>query len=309
MNFRVFQVGPFLFLTDDADASLATEEARRKSAQAETVILWASGSGITGETLVFDSQRKLQNSTIVGHSEFGLSVSAGAELSFDEDEQALVVAGAGITARLGALLKDAEMPVRGDRFRIRCNAENAGLVEFELEREAPFNASFRYFYGPKGSLNRLVYPAFPNLAFANPVGGPQRVQVCAVTNLRRVLMPQASAQYPSCFRTPLGLEVALGTTESSAFVLAYDPMVKEYYAVLDGQWTTNIQGAQGSTGQPPRMDLMLGTSGLEYAKTSAEWLLEWRSGGPAYAPFFAAGLTAVGPTALVSRITTGWTKK
>jgi len=263
-------------------------------------LLWANRSGITGEILPFNSERKLQESALVGYKEFGLYVSEGAQFSFDEEEQALVLAGGEITAQLGALsttTAEAERHVRDSRFLIRCGPESAGTVEFEVEGNLPVDASFRYFYGPASALRRLVYPVSPS-----GQAGALRIQVCAALNVRRVLMPAASGasvRYRSCYRTPLGLEIDLGMTKDSGFVFPYDPVTREFYPVLDGPWTMNVHGA---TVQPPRIDVMLGTSGLEYAKTSPEWVVEWRSGGPAYAPFFAAGLTAVGPTALVSRI-------
>ena len=264
-------------------------------------MLWADKSGITGEILSFDSGHRLLRAARLGFDDFGVQIPEGTQLTFDEQNGELVLSGGGMKATLEGLRSQsggAAAPLRNDRMRILCGGAGAGTAEFEVEGQGLTDASVRYFYGPAGALQRLVYPVFPS---AQQI--PLRIQVCAATNLRRAVIPAApgsSIRYPSCFRTPLGLEIELGTTGDSAIVYAYDPVESGYYPILDGHWSTRLRGA---TVQPPRIDLMLGTSGLEYAKTSAESLVGWRYGGPAYAPFFAAGMTAVGATALVSGIT------
>ena len=277
--------GCIAFVTEDGEGPEPSESlekavgrATKSSKQAQTVVVWANSSGAAGDILVFDANRRLERPVLLGVEHFGIRILEGATLSFDEQQQTLIIAGS-MTLRLAALspaVAQSEVPIPDSTVRIRCAHDVAGTVEFDVPGSSPLDASVRYFYGPTSALRRLVYPVFPAA-----ITQALRIQVNPGSNLRRVA-PLATngtpVRYPSCFRTPLGLEIELGTTDNSAFVLEYDPVTAEYYPVLDGEWTTNLSGP---TAPPPRIDLMLGTSGLEYAKVAPGSKVEWRAGGPA----------------------------
>jgi hypothetical protein len=85
---------------------------------------------------------------------------------------------------------------------------------------------------------------------------------------------------PSRFRTRFGNVIAL-TEVDGAVVFAYDPILKEYYATLDGFWQWSIQGAA-----PAKVDLLLGFSGLEYVQAPVTWLVRFNAGQPSFAKYF-----------------------
>jgi hypothetical protein len=82
--------GRFLFLPEDADASSVLEKTARcianYSEHPETVVLWADRAGIAGGLLAFNSEGSLEDDTVAGYEEFGLHISAGTQLSYDEHE-------------------------------------------------------------------------------------------------------------------------------------------------------------------------------------------------------------------------------
>ncbi|HEX7090571.1 MAG TPA: hypothetical protein VF192_10595 [Longimicrobiales bacterium] len=256
----------------------------------------------------------------LGGGDLGVTVPAGVRLSWDASGAAMVLEGDGITARLPGA---GELPAREGRARVLLAGDGVGALELELA-DAPVAASFRYFWGPASALERAVYPVFP--AVPRTSGLRIRYSPHAPRERARAWLVGEPERYPTFFRTPFGHPVELGTTENSGFAFQYDPVEGADYAVLDGEWSVHAHGetgpasavrafratgATGATGPVSSVDLMLGTSGLEYARLEEGAPIAFAPGGPAYAQYF--GGPGAGPTALVSEVpgiaepvTTAW---
>jgi hypothetical protein len=263
------------------------------------LLVWApraadlAADGVT--RLSFDAEGRLSSPGTVEAG--GVRVQLADDVQMRLEPGALVLEGG-----VGAADGTSTFTTRG-RVRVPLEGPETGALEIELDA-APVEASFRYFWGPLGGLSRAAYPVFdapprqPLLLRAHPHRGRAELRVRA---------DAGAARYATTFRTPFGHTVQLGLTATSGFAYQYDPVVGAAYPVLDGAWTVHRAGA--TAGLP--LDVMLGTSGIEYARLADGAPVEFAPGGPAYAPYFdtaasgATALTAAAP-GVSEPVTTSW---
>lgn len=285
--------GGWLFLADDSaagpDAGLA----------AGSVLVWARSAAdiAAGRALriALDADGRVAgpHAFTVG----GVRIEFDADVRLEASAEALHLRG-GIRAIAGG----ADLGEAAGGARIALGGGDTGVLEIPLAA-APFEASFRYFWGPADDLQRASYPVFGEAAKRTAVlrAHPHRDHA--------ELRPGADgpSRYATAFRTPLGHPVDFGLTETSGFAYQYDPVSKGGYAVLAGAWTVHGRGATAGAA----VDLMLGTSGIEYARVPDGAAVVFAPGGAAYAPSF--GRAVKGATALSARapgvdepVTTSW---
>lgn len=288
--------GCFIFLGEQATVASA---AALDGASEGALLVWAPRAGdLTasgGTRLAFDANGRISSPCAIAAG--GVRIQLADDVHVRLEPGALVLEG-GVGAADGS-----RSFTTGGRVRVPLEGPETGALQIDLDA-APVEASFRYFWGPLGNLSRAAYPVFdapprqPLLLRVLPHHGHAELRVRA---------DDAAARYGTTFRTPFGHPVQLGLTETSGFAYQYDPVAAAAYPVLDGTWTVHRAGA--TAGLP--LDVMLGTSGIEYARLADGASVAFAPGNPAYAPYFDA--PASGATALTSAapgvaqpVTTSW---
>lgn len=202
------------------------------------------------------------------------------------------------------------------KIDIPMEGERAGILAFSAVANGPFDSSMRYFFGEPSALVGLTYPVFEegtaDLGSVSVSMDPSRPYDAGVSRLGLA----ESKTYISNFRTPLGQPVTLSTTSGSGFAFQYDPVTDSAYSVADGPWEIGLVDPVGATATALEADVLCGLSGLEYAKVYKGWQMLFRSGGPAFAPYFGmsgvtGGLTGLidtikGATGVTEPVTTSW---
>lgn len=208
-------------------------------------------------------------------------------------------------------------------LRVQTGGPDAGLVTFEAEIPTPaLGASLRYFYPVPGSgsvtLGRFAFPLFPSGstiavdAMLHPAR-PNDTDVNAIAIA-------SEAPVPASLTTTSGQAVRLAIVPgSSRLVPQWDPVVDESYLTPDGEWQLLAPaGPSGSATAPgvtgaSSADVVLGLSGLEFARVATPSTMEFVAGSPCYASGFGpnGGTGAISLTAscpgVPYPVTTAWT--
>jgi hypothetical protein len=206
---------------------------------------------------------------------------------------------------------------QGDRgvarsVRVQTSGPEAGVITFGADIPVPaLAASLRYFYSAPGTgpetLHALRFPLFASRSSV-PVEArlhPGRPDDPAVNSIAIA----ANVPVPTCFTTTSGQRVQLAIVPGkSQLVPQWDPVAGEAYPAPDGDW--QLFSPTGASG--PGADVVLGLSGLEFARAATPSTMSFVAGSPSYANGFgpsgasgAVSLTASCPGSKYP-VTTAW---
>ncbi|MET0555731.1 MAG: hypothetical protein ABW221_22015 [Vicinamibacteria bacterium] len=270
--------GPWLFAGDTASREDA-DAARAALPSDGRALAWLARGGPVA--LAFDARWKARSALVLPFAGLALRVPEGTGGELSEDGSTFVLAGDAVT--FGA----AGAGVGLDGGRVTVDVAD-GRVRFEatLGPGTLGSASVRYFFPKQRDpfrLGALRYPIFTEAAAPVAV---RAVLDPTDPSRSRLLARPSDTPLPTSFRSPDGRAITLAAiADRSFFASAWDPEARSGYTVLGGDWRVGL-APLGSPSVPAPFDLMLGLSGLEYAKVSEGSVLTFVPGAPAYAPAF-----------------------
>ena len=257
-----------VFLADERQAEALSEPRLRERIAAALgssarAVAWVGGDGAV-TVLPYDEQARVTRRVELAT---GLTIEPGSIV--EAGNPRLTIHGAGDQP-------DVTVGIEG---------ESAGALGYRST--AGVDAWIRYFHprtGSLGAIDALRFRLFPlaetrvDVRFdpANP-HGPARSRAT----------PASATTRASTFRTRWGAAVELtALPPHSSYVWAYDPASGESYMTLDGVWGWSVAGG----GQLDAIELLPGSSGAEYVKGAAAFVVRFVAGAPAFAPDFDAAV-------------------
>jgi hypothetical protein len=268
--------------------------------------VWAPPEGAPA-ILRFDERGVVLEAVTLRLGPLELAIPAGARVAVAEGGDGMVeIAGTGADP---ISLCDDPDALTGP-LRLATQGPEAGVVRFEgtLPLTAT-EASQRYFYSAATDLAALRYPLFPPSARARVEG---RIDPGAPADgERNALAFPGDDPLVTTYVTTAGQQVlisSLGPNESR-FVPQWDPVAGSSYMTPDGDWKVVAPtGPAGAT-----VDVVLGLSGLEFARVADGATMTFVADSPSYALGFgpsgasgAVSLTASCPGSQEA-VTTAWT--